>query len=148
MHYFEAVWRLIRRPPTFVRAHAVEVAIGFMIGVLTFVGAHTVEVAMWRDWFGGEHAPWFLNSGRAVAFTMGCIFMASVAESALATSELPVGGVTVALGAVAAMTAVLMAGPGGTIFPIALAIGGELLLLSSAAGALVGWAIRRTVRSR
>lgn len=132
---------------TFVRAHAAELAIGFAIGLLTFVGAHAVEVAMWRDWFGGEHAPWFLNSGRAVGFTMGCVFVASVVEAALNTSVLPVGGVMIAAGAATAMTAVLMAGPGGTIFPIALAIGGGLLLLSSATGATVGWAIRHTMRT-
>ena len=137
----------IRRLLTFVGAHAAEVAIGVTIGLLTFVGAHAVEVAMWRNWFGGEHAPWFLNSGRAVGFTMGCVFVASVVEAALNTSELPVGGVTIAAGAATAMTVVFMTGPGSNIFPIVLAVGGALLLLSSVTGALVGWAIRRTVKS-
>ena len=132
---------------TFVRAHAVEVAIGFTVGLLTFVGAHAVEVARWSTWFDGQHAPWFLNSGRAVGFTMGCLFVAGAVESALRGSKLPVGGVAIALGAASAMTVVLMAGPGSTIFPIVLAIGGGLLLSSSLAGGLVGWAIRRTVRS-
>jgi len=133
---------VIRLLAAFIRAHAVEIAIGFTIGLLAFAGAHAVEVAMWSTWFGGEHAPWFLNSGQAVAFTMGCVFVASVVESALNTSELPVGGVTIAAGAATAMTVVLMAGPGSTIFPIALTIGCGLLLVSSATGALVGWAIR------
>ena len=141
-------WCLVERVScglTFVRAHAVEVTIGFTVGLLTFVGAHAVEVAMWRNWFGGEHAPWFLNSGRAVGFTMGCVFVASVVEAVLTTSE-PVGGVTIAAGAATALTVVLMAGPGSTIFPIVLAIGSGLLLLSSATGALMGWVFRRAVR--
>ena len=132
---------------TFVRAHAAEVAIGYTIGLLIFVGAHAVEVAMWRTWFGGEHAPWFLNSGRAAGFTLGCVCVASVVEAAFNTSELPVGGVTIAAGGATAMTVVLIAGPGSTIFPIVLTIGGGLLLLSSATGALVGWVIRRALRS-
>jgi hypothetical protein len=40
-----------------------------------------------------------------------------------------------------------MTGPGSTIFPIVLALGGGLLLLSSGAGALVAWAIVRAVRA-
>lgn len=132
---------------TFVAAHATEVAIGFTAGLLTFAAAHAVEVAMWSTWFGGEHAAWFLNSGRAAGFTMGCVFVASVVVAAFDASNLPVGGVTLAAGAALAMTVVLMAGPGSTIAPIVLAIGGGLLVLSSATGTLVGWAIRRAVRS-
>ena len=142
---------MIRLLAAFIRAHAAEIAIGFTIGLLAFAGAHAVEVAMWSTWFGGAHAPWFLNSGQAVAFTMGCVGVASAVVATFNSSDLPVGGVAVggvavAAGAATAMTVVLMAGPGSTIFPIALTIGCGLLLLSSATGAVVGWAIRRTVR--
>jgi hypothetical protein len=117
------------------------------LGAGVFVGAHVVVAAGWREWFGGgDVPPWFLNSGRAVAFTAGSLFLASVVAG-LRTRGMPrdamvVGG-TVAAGAIIAMCVVLaLTGP-GTLFPIALAIGAGVAVISSAAGALAGSAIRR-----
>src|SRR5476651_934093 len=89
---------------------------GFAIGLLSFTASHAIEVAMWDSWFGGTHDPWFLNSGRAAAFTMGCLFAASSVAGGLRLSGWPIGA-----GAVMAMAAVLMWGGGSTIFPIVLA---------------------------
>jgi hypothetical protein len=119
--------------------------IGFAIGLLTFVGAHAIEVAMWNPWFGGAHNPWFLNSGRAIVFTMSCLFGVS-----LIAGGFRVSGLMIAAGAATAMTAVLFlseSGP-GTIFPIVLAGGGLFILLSSMMGAWMGTEIGRVVRAR
>ena len=106
-----------------------ERCVGFAIGMLTFAGAHAIEVAMWRAWFGGEHDPWFLNPGRQQRFTLGCLFVASGVASMRSGSARPGRGVTLALGAFAAMTVVLFLKEGGpgTIFPIVLAVGGVFL---------------------
>ena len=48
----------------------------FLSGAAAFTAAHAVEVIAWRDVFApaGDYAPWFLNAGRAVAFTAACLF--------------------------------------------------------------------------
>jgi hypothetical protein len=118
-----------------------------VLGAVVFVTAHLVLMAGWREWFGGDDVPpWFLNSGRAVAFTAGSLFLASVVAG-LRTRGMPpdamVTGGTVAAGAIVAMCVVLaLTGP-GTLFPIALSIGAGVATISSAAGALAGSAIRR-----
>jgi hypothetical protein len=112
--------------------------LGFAVGVLTFVGSHAIEVAMWTPWFGGAHAPWFLNSGRAVIFTLGCLFVASLIAGMLRWS-----GVAFAAGAAMAMTAVLFLGDGSTIFPIVLASGGLFIAATSLLGSWLGSEIGR-----
>lgn len=116
--------------------HAMARWLGFVIGLLTFIGAHAIEVAKWALWFGGTHAPWFLNSGRAIAFTLGCVFAASLIGGVL---RLP--GATIAAGAATAMTLVLLLGASGTIVPIVLAAGGLMLAAASLLGAWLGWEI-------
>lgn len=114
--------------------------IGFVAGALAFVAAHAVERAHWRDWFQGAHEPWFLNSGRAIVFTIAWVCVVSALVAAFNWSTRPVRGITIAAGAFAAMTAVLFLkeeGP-GTIFPIVMVVGGAILLTSSALGAWVG----------
>ena len=106
---------------------------GFALGLLTFVAAHAIEVFMWVPWFGGVHDPWFLNAGRAAAFTMGSLFVVGLIGGALRVS-----GLGMAAGAGAAMAVVLMRGGGGSIFPIVLAAGGLLILVSSTLGAWIG----------
>jgi hypothetical protein len=110
----------------------------FAVGLLTFVGAHAIEVAKWAAWFGGAHAPWFLNSGRAVVFTLGCLFVVSVIAGVLRWS-----GVAVAAGSTTAMTAVLLFGDAGTIFPIVLASGGLFIAATSLLGSWLGSEIKR-----
>ena len=80
---------------------------------------------------------WFLNSGRAIAFTLGCVFAASLIGGVL---RLP--GATIAAGAATAMTLVLLLGASGTIVPIVLAAGGLMLAAASLLGAWLGWEIR------
>jgi hypothetical protein len=50
-----------------------------LLGGAAFLAAHAVEVWAWRTWFApaGDFAAWFLNSGRAVAFTAACLFVVS-----------------------------------------------------------------------
>lgn len=113
---------------------------GFAAGLLIFVAAHEVEVLKWAAWFGGAHEPWFLNSGRAVAFTMACLFVGS-----LTSGWLRLSGLMIAAGAAAAMTAVLFLKEGGpgTIFPIVIAAGTVCILAITLLGAWIGGEIRR-----
>jgi hypothetical protein len=127
-----------------VKQHAMARWAGFVVGLLTFSGAHAIEVAKWAPWFGGAHAPWFLNSGRAIAFTLGCVFAASLIAGVLRLS-----GATIAAGAATAMTLVLLLGDSGTIVPIVLAAGGLMLAAASILGAWLGLEIARlSPRSR
>ena len=119
------------------------------LGAAVFVAAHLVLMAGWREWFqpGGDYPPWFLNSGRAVALTAASLFGAGVVVG-LATGgaarESMVAGGNLAAGAIVVMCVVLaLTGP-GTLFPIALAIGAGIAVLSSVAGTLTGSAIGRT----
>jgi hypothetical protein len=124
--------------------------LGFSVGALAFGVAHVVERAQWHGWFHGEYEPWFLNSGRAILFTLGCVWLVGAAVAALNPSTRPVRGITIGAGAFAAMTTVMFlseSGP-GTIFPIVLVAGGVLLLLGSATGAWMGTQIGRTARGR
>jgi len=123
--------------------------VGFIAGGIAFAAAHAIEASHWADWFQGSYEPWFLNSGRAVLFTMAVLTLASVAIAALNRSSRPVRGIAIAGGAFVTMTVLLFVSPGpGTIFPIVLAIGGATLLCSSVAGAWAGAVIRRKVGAR
>jgi hypothetical protein len=106
---------------------------GFVVGLLGFLAAHAVEVLMWASWFGGLHDPWFLNSGRAAAFTIGSLFVVGLLGGALRVS-----GLGIAAGATAAMAVVLMWGGGGSIFPIVLVAGGLMIAGSTTLGAWIG----------
>jgi hypothetical protein len=121
-----------------VTQNAVARCSGFAVGLLTFVAAHAIEVAKWAAWFGGAHAPWFLNSGRSVIFTLGCLFVASLIAGILRWS-----GAALAAGAATAMTAVLFFGEGSTIFPIVLVAGGLLIAVTSLLGSWLGSEIGR-----
>jgi len=115
-----------------------------LLGAMAFLAAHVVESAAWTTWFHGEYAPWFLNSGRAVAFTAGSLLImglvAGINTSAWRDSMITAGNVLA--GAVAAMIVVLFAVGPGTLFPIAIVIGAVVLGVSSAAGVFAGWALR------
>src|SRR3954466_7061113 len=115
---------------------------GFVIGAAVFVAAHALEARHWSDWFNGEYEPWFLNSGRAVLFTLGLLAAASALTAALARSPRPVGGLAICGGAFVAMAGVLFAGRNpGTLFPITLGSGGVALFCSIIAGTRAGAAI-------
>jgi hypothetical protein len=127
-----------------VNRAATHRAVGFVAGLLTFAAAHEVEVLKLTAWFGGAHEPWFLNSGRAVAFTMACLCVSS-----LIAGRLRLSGVMFAAGAATAMTAVLFLKQGGpgTIFPIVIAVGSVFILAVSMLGAWIGGEIRRAGQS-
>lgn len=120
--------------------------IGFIAGGMAFAAAHVVEASHWPDWFHGSYEPWFLNSGRAILFTMSVVTLTSVAIAALNRSSRPVRGLAIGGGAFVTMAVLLFGSPGpGTLFPIVLAVGGAVLLCSSVAGAWAGAVIRRKV---
>jgi hypothetical protein len=107
------------------------------LGAAVFGASHVVVVLRWQTWFdGGAWAPWFLNDGgRAILFTACCLFVAALAAGLLwarSATDAIVHGVNVAAGAAAAMAFVLVAFVGmGTIFPIVLASGATIALLST-----------------
>ncbi len=117
--------------------------VAFLTGATAFFAAHLLEVLAWRLVFepSGEHTPWFLNSGRAVAFTAACIFLVSFAyvrmNKRTRSSWTPDAG-TIIAGAVVALTVVLAAVGPGTIFPIAWVVGAVIVAGASIAGALTG----------
>src|SRR3954468_17993308 len=101
---------------------------GFVIGAAVFVAAHALEARHWSDWFNGEYEPWFLNSRRAILFTLGLLWVASALTAAVARLPRPVRGLATCGGAFVAMAVVLFTGPGpGTLFPITLGSGGVAL---------------------
>jgi hypothetical protein len=121
-----------------------------VLGAVVFAIAHWLQVAWWREWFqpGGDYAPWFLNSGLAVAFTAGLLFVAGVSLGIVSRSvsqEAVVLGGNLAAGAAASMGVVLaLTGP-GNLFPIALTIGAGIAGISAITGALVGVLIGRAI---
>ena len=115
-----------------------------VLGAVTFGAAHALLVATWTSWFGPEWNPWFLNSGRAAGFTAVCLLVAGSAASvswARDRHDAVVHGVNVAAGAALAMVVVLVVVGPGTIYPIALAFGGAIALVSTTAGSLMAWAL-------
>jgi hypothetical protein len=124
--------------------------IGFAVGSLTFLAAHEIEVIRWASWFGGAHEPWFLNSGPAILFTLGCVCAASAIVALSNASLQRVRGITIAAGSFAAMTAVLFLKEGGpgTIFTIVLMAGGVCILVSSTLGAWIGREVRGAMKGR
>jgi hypothetical protein len=115
-----------------------------LLGAVAFFAAHLIESAAWTTWFDGEYTPWFLNSGRAVAFTAGLLLIIGLAAgiTTLAWRDSMITAANVLAGAVAAMIVVLFAVGPGTLFPIAIVIGVAVLGVSSAAGVFAGSALR------
>jgi hypothetical protein len=113
-------------------------------GAAAFGFAHAIEAAAWRAVFApaGDYVPWFLNSGRAVALTAACLCLVSLAHALLVKSkrdQLPSVIGNLVVGAVGAMVAILAVNGPGTLFPIAIAIGGLIAAVSCASGAYLGW---------
>lgn len=118
-----------------------------VLGAVTFLVAHAVLVATWPTWFGPEWKPWFLNSGRAVAFTAALLVVAGAVVSASDWRESIIRGANVAAGALVAMIIVLSVIGPWNLFPIVVVIGAMIAVASGGAGALAGWSLRR-VRTR
>lgn len=111
---------------------------GIAIGLLTFVATHLVLMTKWTSWFHGQYEPWFLNAASAGQFTAVCVFAVS-----LIAGLLDISGVSLWLGALAGMTAVMLFPPGpGTLWPIAMALGGLLLGAAVLFGSALGLGIR------
>src|SRR5215212_10783906 len=108
-----------------------------LLGAATFLAAHAVERAWWRSWFSAEWEPFFLNSGRAVAFTAACVLIAGLLAALLARDRrdalIHAGNVTA--GAVAVMIVTLFSAGPGTLFPIAIVLGTVILAVGSYLGA-------------
>jgi hypothetical protein len=117
------------------------------LGGAAFLAAHLVQTLAWRSWFHGTFEPWFLNSGRAAAFTAALLVAAGAAVSASDWRESVIRGAHVAAGALVAMIVVLSVIGPGNLFPIVIVLGAAIALASGGAGALAGWSLRR-VRTR
>jgi hypothetical protein len=121
-----------------------------VFGALAFAAAHAALRAVWGWADAGRADPaWFLNAGRGVAVTSGCLFLAAALRAGVAARDAPAAvrdGANFGLGAVLAMAVTLVAIGPGTLFPIALAIGAIVVGASSVAGALGGWACRAAAR--
>jgi hypothetical protein len=120
---------------------------GMLVGGAAFLAGHLVQTLAWRTWFHGTFEPWFLNSGRAVAFTAALLVVAGVLVSASDRRESIIRGANVAAGALLAMIVVMSVIGPGNLFPIVIAIGAAIAAASGGAGALAGWSLRR-VRPR
>jgi hypothetical protein len=120
------------------------------LGAVAFLASHALESANWSAFDpGAAYSPWFLNSGRAVVFTAACLLAAAAIEGIVAAStwrDAIVRGGNIAAGAFVAMCIVLLARGPGTLFPIALALGGLVAAASSIAGALIGSGVRTASR--
>jgi hypothetical protein len=118
-----------------------------LVGGAAFAAAHLVQTLAWQTWFHGSYDPWFLNSGRAVAFTAALLVLAGAIVSAADRRESIIRGAHAAAGALAAMIIILaVAGP-GTLFPIVIAFGAAIAIASTEAGALAGWTVHRTMKT-
>jgi len=114
------------------------------LGAGTFMAAHLVRTLAWQTWFDGSHDPWFLNSGRAMAFTVALLAVAGAMVSAANRRESIIRGANAAAGALAAMIAILAVIGPGNLFPIVIAFGAVIAVASTGAGALAGWGVHQT----
>lgn len=117
-----------------------------VLGAATFLAAHAVEVALWTSWFSPEWRPFFMNSGRAVAFTAACVLIAGLLAAVFARDRrdalIHAGNVTT--GAAIVMTFLIFWPEPGTLFPIAIVFGIVILAVGSYLGALVTFPFKAT----
>jgi hypothetical protein len=114
-----------------------------LVGGAAFLAAHLVQTLAWRTWFHGTFEPWFLNSGRAVAFTAALLLLGGAVVSASDWRESIIRGANVGAGALVVMMLVLAVVGPGTLFPIVVAMAAAIAVASGGAGALAGWSLRR-----
>lgn len=116
-----------------------------IVGTVGFAAAHLVVRYGWRDWFaGGPYAPWFLNSGRAAAFTVAWFFAIG---ALMRVWRGPAGNrrpAAVSAGAVVALIATLVLIGPGTLFPIVVVFGAAAV----AGGVFAGWYASQAVADR
>ena len=117
-----------------------------LVGGAAFTVAHLVQTLVWQTWFHGSYDPWFLNSGRAVVFTVALLVVAGAIVSAADWRESIVRGANAAAGALAAMIIILAVVGPGNLFPIVIAFGAVIAVTSTGAGALAGWGMHRTMK--
>ena len=113
-----------------------------LAGAATFAAAQAFEAALWTTAFRGVYAPWFLNSGRAVAFMATCLASVAALIAAADRREALARGMSFAGGAVVTMLVALFAIGPGTLFPIAIALGAVIVIAATAAGAWAGSHLR------
>ena len=119
-------------------------ALGVIVGILSFLALHWYEVRHWETMFGGQHEPWFLNSGRSVAFTAGGLFVVALTWGAIARGSWPDifrDAIGLLLGVGIAMTTIVV-NLGSTLFPIVLGIGLSITGVAIGAGLAIGRAGR------
>jgi hypothetical protein len=113
-------------------------------GVLAFVAAHIVLTAAWPAFDPARaHRAWFLNSGRAVTFTVVWMFgtgwfIGALPRSSRAHADAATSAASYAAGSVAAMIVVLFVIGPGTLFPIAVVLGAGLLAAPAMTGIIAG----------
>jgi hypothetical protein len=109
-----------------------------VLGAATFLAAHAVEVVRWTAWFSPKWRPFFMNSGRAVAFTAACTLIAGLLAGIFAKDRrdalIHAGNVTA--GAAIVMTFLIFWPEPGRLFPIAIIFGIAILAVGSFLGAL------------
>jgi len=117
-----------------------------LVGGAAFTAAHLIQKLAWQTWFHGSYDPWFLNSRRAVVFTVALLVVAGAIVSAADWRESIVRGANAAAGALGAMIIILAVVGPGNLFPIVIAFGAVIVVTSTSAGALAGWGMHRTMK--
>ncbi|MEI6245121.1 MAG: hypothetical protein WCQ64_08740 [Acidobacteriota bacterium] len=110
-------------------------------GAAAFLLAHIIERARWTTWFTDAQSlvPWFTNSGRAVGFTVACVFVAALLSGRRERDrdEWMWHAAYVSGGSVAALVVALIASDAGTIAPLVVIVGGALVTAGAYAGSFV-----------
>jgi hypothetical protein len=117
------------------------------LGAAGFALLHTYLVTHWSA-FGGQHEPWFLNSGDALWFMLRGLFLLALVVG-FSVRRWPTVwrtfiGVVVGVGI--AMTTVLFTIGPGNIWPIVLVTGGWWTGIAIAVGLMIGWSIHQGVQ--
>ena len=123
-------------------------AIGIVIGVAAFGLAHALISGEWLRATLSPNPlirPWFTNSGGAVLVTAACVAAGALASAIAGRDrrEALARGVTVGIGAMAAMLAMMFRMGAGNLAPIAFVIGGAVLLAAGFAGGGLAAALKK-----
>jgi hypothetical protein len=124
-------------------------ALGIVIGVAAFGLAHGLVTGAWLRAALSPNPlvrPWFTNSGGAVLLTAAIVAAGAFASAAGAADrrEALARGVTVGIGAMAAMVALMFRLGVGTLAPIAFVVGGVILLAAGIAGGGMAAALKKS----